>query len=225
MIKKFIVITLLLSGWWSSRGWITAKSIECYTQYGLCSEEISQKLSWLIHTPLLFPLPQKTVARDLSSLSQVKSTRLHRRLPDTLVVSVDLRKPLGVIGVQVLGVKAVADEDGVIIGLQANTQLPQLLVNSPPSEYKFGDRLDQFQSQSLKMLATVSRLSGKQVLGRLDGTRLEVALADSTQVLFDLKYLEPNWPRTLQLILDRSKIQAKVPKTIDLRFSSPILTF
>jgi len=136
-----------------------------------------------------------------------------------------LRKPLGAVGSQVLGIKAIADQEGLIIDMQEKTQLPQLLVASSSSQYKPGDRLNKMDNLALKILADVSGISGKQVLGKLNQTKLEIVFSDSTQVLFDIQYLEPNWKSTLHLILSRSKIQAKVPKTIDLRFSSPILTF
>jgi len=225
MIKKIVLLFIFMSVWWGSRGWINTKKIECYTQFGLCSEEITNKLSWLKRTPLLFPLPQKKVADQLLTYPNIKSMRLYRRLPFTLVVSVNLRKPLGVITDQVLGLKIVVDQDGVVIDRLEKSQLPQLLVDYDPNKYKSGDQLTPPENKALQILAVISSLSGKQALGQLHGTILEAVLSDTTRILLDLKYLDPKWDSTLHLILSRSKIQAKVPKTIDLRFSSPIIGF
>lgn len=225
MIKKIVMVMLVSFCWWQSRSFIRAQKIECYTQYGICSGEIYSRLDWLADTPLLFPLPRDRVSHQLSGLTYIKSARVYRRLPVTLVVSIDLRKPLGTIGPRVLGVKAVADEEGVIIGHQENSGLPQLISVSEVSDFPPGRRLDRHQSQALVVLSEIGRVSGNQVLGRLQDSLLEVVLSDTTQVLIDLSHQQQNWISTLQSILYRSKIQAKVPKTIDLRFSNPILKY
>lgn len=225
MIKKTFLLGLIIFSWWYSRGVIKAQNIECYTQYGLCSDEIVTNLQWLQHTPLLFPLPHGRLSEQFSAYPQIKSSRLHRRLPKTIVVSLDLRKPMGTIGSQVLGSKALADSEGVIIGLGENPGLPQLISDQTQQPYQVGDHLGQPQTNALQILADVGEISGRQVLGRLDGNHLEIILSDNIQILINPDFLDQKWKSTLQLILDRSKIQAKTPKTIDLRFSSPVLKY
>jgi cell division septal protein FtsQ len=173
----------------------------------------------------LFPLPQKEVDKQLTDFPQVKSARLYRRLPSTLVVGIILHKPLGTIGSQVLGVKAIADTEGEVFQMQVNDQLPQLLVPNGSDTPKPGQKLSPPQLRALHILSTISKITSSRVLGRQDRSRLEIALSDATLVVVDLDYLPSNWDTTLHLILDRSKIQSKVPKTIDLRFSSPILKY
>jgi len=226
MAKKIILIGLLVFGWWYSRGIVKANSIECYTQYGICSSDITEKLTWLSRTPLLFPLPHQKVTRQLSQFTQVKKAKLYRRLPSTLVVSIDLRKPLGIIGPQVLGTKAIADEEGVVIGLVDSSTLPQLVADVKQPGYKIGDRISGLEGQAMKVLSEIGSISSKQIIGRLQDSKLEVLLSESpTQIWLDINYLPPNWKDSLQLILDRSKIQSKVLKIIDLRFTNPILSY
>jgi hypothetical protein len=133
-----------------------------------------------------------------------------------------LRKPIGILGPQVLGVHAVADEEGVIIGQSDKSNLPLLIDNI---SIKPGDKLPPGQLTALKILGQLSRLSSGPVIGKISGSDLTAFISENISVLIDPSHLLPNWHATLQVILDRSKILNKMPKIIDLRFSSPIITF
>lgn len=221
-VRAIILTAVILTFWGLSRDWVLVKQVECYTQYGFCDQELLHQAEWLKATPLLFPLPREKLIVSFSEFPQVKSVNLYRRLPSTLVVKVDLRKPIGLVGPEVLGVSSLADSDGVIFGQQSQSPLPQLIISQPVG---LGDKLSPAQIKALQILSGVSNLVGDKTIGRIDNDRLVILISNSTQVVFDIDDLPSGWARTLQLILDRSKIQAKVPKLIDLRFSSPILTF
>lgn len=219
---KLILLFLLLVMWMFSGKWVFARNLECYTQFGVCDEKLVEDAAWLKNTPLLFPLPQKKIQDSYQKYPQIKKINLYRRLPFTLVIRVDLRKPIGQIGADVLGAHSVADSEGIIIGRQTNSFLPLLILDQ---SYNFGEKIDDSKKQALFLLSEISLLTDKKISGKMEGDNLIVYLSDVTQVIINPQSLSPDWKYTLQLILDRSKIQAKVPKNIDLRFTNPILKF
>jgi cell division septal protein FtsQ len=219
---KILLLIFLAFIWYESDRYFYVRHLECYTQFGSCPEKITNDVSWLIDYPLLKPLPIKKVREQLAGLSEIKSVNLYRRLPQTLVLSVALRKPIGLVGSQVLGMHVIADEEGVIIGQSDVSNLPLLMDDTSP---KMGDKLDVNKLLSLHILGRLSPLSASRVIGKLSGSDLTAYLSGNTQVVVNLSHLAPNWYTTLQVILDRSKILTKIPRIIDLRFSSPIVTF
>jgi hypothetical protein len=219
---KILLIIFFIGTWMFSGKWVFAKNLECYTQFGVCDEKLVEDATWLKNTPLLFPLPQKKLQSSYQKYSQIKKINLYRRLPFTLVIRIDLRKPIGQIGAEILGAHSVADSDGIIIGQQNNSLLPLLLLDK---EFRFGEKLDDSQRLALSLLSEIGLMTDRKILGKMEDNHLIVYLSDVTQVIINPQSLSPDWKYTLHLILDRSKIQAKVPKNIDLRFSNPILKY
>jgi cell division septal protein FtsQ len=220
--RIFLPLLLVTFIIYKSDSLILTKKVECYTQFGTCPENIVSSLQWLLNYPLLRPLPTSRVRQQLQSFKEIKSVSLYRRLPRTLVLSIDLRKPIGTIGSQVLGMHAVADEEGVIIGQSDRQSLPLLLDDNAtlPDQKLPAEKL-----QALKILNQLAAYTGGSVVGRINGPRLTVYLPPDTSVILDLAHPAPDWYATLQVILERSKILNKLPKVIDLRFRSPTITF
>jgi hypothetical protein len=217
-----ITSIFLLFTWSYSDKYFLAKKLECYTQYGNCSPVILGNLSWLTGTHLLRPLPVSQVRKNLKTFVDIKNINLYRKLPNTLVLSLEMRKPIGMVGQQVLGTHVIADDEGFIIGLTDKYNYP-LLLNSDSAT--LGGKLSQNQVNSLVFLGQMNSLSEGQLVGKIDGAQLTAYFPEDFTVLLDLSHITSNWYTTLQVILTRSKILSKIPKVIDLRYSSPIVTF
>jgi cell division septal protein FtsQ len=216
------VLIISVFAWNQSDRVFYARYIECYTQFGTCPDQITTNISWLKNYPLLKPLPVSKIRQQFQQNLEIKSISLYRRLPQTLVLSIALRKPIGVIGPAVLGTHVIADEEGVIIGQTDKSNLPLLMDNITTH---VGDKLDGSKLQALKILGQIGQISPSLVIGKITNTQLTAYLPEDTRVLIDLSSLPSGWYTTLQVILDRSKILSKIPKVIDLRFSSPTITF
>lgn len=226
LIKKLLfavvfIISLALI-WDNSAKVFSVQAIECYTQYGTCPQEYSQDLTWIQNYPLLKPLPSKKVSEQLKKFFEIKQVTLYRRLPKTLVLSVQVKKPIGIIGPQVLGSHSVVDEEGVVISQTSKSNLPVLI---DLKNYQPGERVTPNQIRSFGILSLLSQLSDERVFGEISSNQLNVKFGRDTEVLFDLAHLPSSWYPTLQVILSRSKISLKMPKVIDLRFGSPTITF
>jgi cell division septal protein FtsQ len=223
--RKILILAVLLIGLAIfaifSPKILYARIVECYTQHGVCPEEWLTNLTTLQNTPLLFPLPRTQAATILKKFTQVESVRLYRRLPSTLVVLVQVRSPLGLVGPtsQVLGV---ADENGIVFSLAPNLQLPHLVTSNSP---QLQQKITPLEIMALKALNTLTPFSNNQISGELDNTSLSVQLTKETLVVIDVKKNPSSWTAPLQLILDRSKISPKVPAKIDLRFTNPVISY
>ncbi len=57
------------------------------------------------------------------------------------------------------------------------------------------------------------------------GNSIEVSMAGNLNVIFSKEKDYTGQIASLQFILERSKIEGKIPSKIDLRFSKPVLTY
>ena len=224
--RKFILavgcVCLMVSIWFVSDKYFITRKLECYTQFGGCNQAITDKVGWLIGTHLLEPLPLTKVRDRLKAFIEIKNIYLYRRLPFTMVISLDTRKPAGLVGPQVLGTHVISDDEGFIIGQSDKANFPLLLSSGPVA---IGGQLNSGQVTSLRILGQMNSLSEGQVVGKIEENQLSVYFPENFIVLMDLSHIASNWYTTLQVILTRSKILAKMPKVIDLRFSSSIVSF
>lgn len=222
-IIKLLLIIIISTFLWSKSAIIFfARHLECYTQYGSCPAEITGRLQWLINTPLFKPLPEMAVKNNLKSIIEIKSIHLFRRLPQTLVLSIELRKPIGEVGNQVLGAYAVADTEGLILNSQTENTLPLLLIDK---QVKPGNSLNPQEVSSIKIMNSASSLSSGRLVGKVESGQLLMYFPENVLVKIDLNHVLSNWYNTLQVILGRSKIQSNMPKVIDLRFTNPLVTY
>jgi len=141
----------------------------------------------------------------------------YRRIPHTVVASVKLRKPIGVIGSSVLGV---VDEDGMVFGEVKDSTLPKLLYDQP---LQTGDRLPDDYVISLGILSRIAVVTGQKTEGKLAGKILTVTLASDTEIIIDITKPQENWAASLQAIFTRSKIDGKSIRKLDLRYLDPVV--
>lgn len=215
----FIVITLLLI----TPKVFYVKNIECFTQFGTCSESFYTVLSQFRNYPLLQPLPKGKAKRLLSKFSEIKEVSLYRRLPSTLVASIELRTPIAGIMPPVLGASiSTVDNEGKVLAQVSNTALPILIVDSWNNQ---STSLSREASQALKILPMVSSILGKRLTARLSGSTL-VTKADSIpEIWIDVTRNTNDWYSPLQRIFSRSTISSKMPVKIDIRFKDPVITY
>jgi cell division septal protein FtsQ len=198
------------------------RQVDCYSQFGPCPEEINQGLNHYVGTPLLKPLSGDVIKNDLKSFSQIKSASLYRRLPSTLVVALSLRRPIGAIGSNVLGAQVIVDEEGFVFQKIPQSALPTLITQDLPP---VPSQLSAGQLRSLLSLELVANLFDTQVSGILDKETLTITTPNDLKVIVDIAQPTSNWYTPLQLIIHRSKINAKMPHKIDLRFTNSVITY
>jgi len=225
MIKKLLFAVILLTGlYFISPRFLLARSVECYTQFGPCPSSVAGKLSALTHLPLLRPLPSAKVKQLLAEFPQVRSVALFRRLPSTLIVSVDLRRPLGlVLGSQSPESYGLVDEDGTVFSVSSGPlELPVLKLSGPVD---LNTQLTPSHTSALTAMQRLSQLGFGIPTGNLHATTLTAHMQNGLEIVINTDHSWSLWYSPLQLILDRSKISSKFPKKIDMRFTNPVLTY
>lgn len=205
----FLIFTLpiIAALYWlvSGSSFFTVQKIECFTQYGQCPRELADVTSSLKNRKLLRPIPKPS----LSSYPIMNKISFYRRLPSTLVVNIELKKPIGIID------KSLIDESGVVLGQTTSSLLPRLI----------SDEISEIQIRSLKLLNLISPLISGQLIGQLSSRTLSVKSVSSPEILIDMDKPSQTWYPALQLLLEKSKIDGKIPRIIDLRYKEPVLTY
>lgn len=154
-------------------------------------------------------------ARNLSSYPEIKSVRITYKFPFTRQINIQLRTPLGAVGTPDQKSVWIADDTGVLFTQSNNLNLPLLVLTR---DFKISDKLTRAEIQALKILGSTSYMSSSRLVGQLIGPDLTFNI-NSTQVLMNAP------SASLQQLLSRSRIDGKLPHKIDLRFSSPIVTY
>ncbi|KKU64919.1 hypothetical protein A2701_03375 [Candidatus Amesbacteria bacterium RIFCSPHIGHO2_01_FULL_47_34] len=196
-----------------------AREVECYTQFGLCPPDYVGQLTWLVGRTLIKPLPVSKIRNDLKKFPEIKNLNVYRRLPSTLVLAVNLRRPIGAVSSSVLGEATSVDDEGWTYGEATVSGLPLLVLSSPPGQ------LSPLETQALKALSILSPYSPSRVVGFLKSSILEAHVGASTKVLIDIARPVDSWQPALQKIFDRGRIKSDLPAIIDLRFLDPVVSY
>lgn len=226
-MKLFVFVMLLLiiiAGLFVSihLGTFNIKKIDCFTQFGQCQSEYIDTAGFLKGYPLYQPLPRTILSQKYSSFIEIRSINFYRRLPSTLIISIELRKPIGIVSSSVLGAKAIVDDQGLIFDQANNSALP-LLISS--QDIQLGSKITSDQLKAINILNIISAEIGNRIYGFLSGSELTAHLSSESVIIVDTHQSFSNWGTSLQLILNRSKINGKMPRKIDLRFNNPIITY
>jgi cell division septal protein FtsQ len=211
----FVLLTLL-------NNYFRIRKIECYTQYGLCKDSYYHSLGQIIDKPVLQKSSWDSALNMIIKNLEIKSVSPRYKFPNTAVFKILLRKPLGQIGNQALSEYAISDIEGLIIDVTQKSNLPLLLLDQ---RFHLGDRLSPTQMEALKIISLVNQIDAKIAEGSIVDNLLTINSQSSPIILLDLDKIPAQWYPTLQVILARSKILSKPPKTIDMRFNNPTISF
>jgi len=198
------------------------KKIVCHTQFGPCSNEFLEKLNYLKGRSIVHIPETDKVDQAFQNEPLYKSASIKRQFPNVLDVYIQMRIPVGAISNQDLKQFGLLDEDGKIISLVESTNMSILQIENWTPEIK---QLAPLHVSSLKLLQKVGQVSKSSVIGQLTQAGLVVNSKQIPTIVIDPKSNADAWYSTLQVIIERSKIQNKMPTKIDLRFNQPVLEY
>lgn len=200
----------ILSGFF----WKVTK-IECQLQGVACPEQVSQVLSPLMNTPLLW-FNHQTQAAELLVPHGYQLQTLRRQLPATLTVTV-LQQPA------VLQVK-LDDTHWAVINQQLNYIFSDQPLDVPTvqiSPEQLGDR--QLISRLAELFAALQQAEIPTTSVEQTAEAVIISLPDAKQALLPLDQPASQVPR-LKLLLDaNSQLEDQNIKEYDLRFALPVL--
>lgn len=183
-------------------------------------------------TPFYLINEQKLQNR-LMSLPEIRSARVMKRFPDSLLIEIDQRQPVGmVLHPQALNVFLI-DREGVVFPKQADTRIDYVLVSglswdeeegSPrldPRYVSFLDDLYQIKAQEPGLYDLISEL---RVEPLQSGFTLNVAFVHTkVRVLFAKPLTVDNLKQSLLLLdLIRSESWEQQVRELDMRSATPV---
>ncbi len=222
-MKYLILIPILIITYLVASKYVVATKVECFTQLGNCPAFYQTISTKLLHTPLLLPLSADSLVETYKKNPEVRSVKIFRRLPQTIVVNLELRFPVGSIGSDLTGDSArLVDASGFVLGSATDSSTPLLIVADFNPDFK---TVSQNYVLALKILHKISQLTETRVIGSLDGSQVTATYQDGPKILIDITGNIDAWYFPLQQILKRSRIGTKSISKIDLRFSNPVLSY
>lgn len=162
--------------------------------------------------------PQKTEELIKEELPGIDQVEIKKKLPDKLIVYLTKRKPIAV--VEVNSDYYQVDYQGIILAkLDQPTDLPLIVCSNRQFESPVILSSLDFLYQLL-----ISGIEARR-LEITDSRELTVFLKTGPKVLISLDKNIKEQVDSLQLILERAKIEGKQIELIDLRFDKPVISY
>lgn len=199
--------------------------IDCRTQYGPCSERDLKTLE-AFQEKNLFLLPETDVRKNLTENFLNRQISIQKIFPNRLRVVIEKRKsavalvqsPIADMGFFLL------DQDGVVVEVVKETVLPLLTLPVRDENIELGKEVGQEIKKAVKILSLVYSLR-KTKEAKLESDFLYIKDLDDIEILLPLGKDPEVLVGALQLIITQSRIEGSLPKSIDLRYSNPVLKY
>jgi len=198
----------------------------CLDNQHPCQAELWFEVNGLVLGKNIVSLsPQKTKQLIKDELPGINQVEIKKKLPDKLIVHLTKRKPIAVVEANKEYYQV--DYQGVILAkLDQPADLP-LIASGEVSVAVDNHQLE--SSVILSSLDFLYQLLIKNIEARrleiTDSRELTVFLKTGPKVLISLDKNIKEQVDSLQLILERAKIEGKQIELIDLRFDKPVISY
>lgn len=171
---------------------------------------------------LLF-FPSDTVTKSLlSENSMIESLQIRKKYPHTLVIVVTPRMPF--VNIQQNNSFIAVDRTGFVLGASYSMDKLPVILFSIPSVI-FGKRImDETFMHALAFLDNTKAIVSFDHVDVYDSASFRASMGQTDIIIPQLGEYE-HIATTLQTLLAGFRIKGTLPKTIDLRFDKPIVTF
>lgn len=170
---------------------------------------------------LLFIRPGKITSDLLSANNQIENVTVQKRYPDTIILTVILRKAIAKITTQVR--TAVVDSRGVLLGYSRKDSdgLPLIAFGVPD----ISDGMTFTDSRVLSGIAIIRDITPVAPISALyiNDTSSIRAIYGETSILLPLNSEYSASAATLQTLIARFRMKGSMPTSIDLRFDKPVI--
>ncbi len=209
---------------------IKVKAVECYNQYGLCSDELLTKVNTIVGDS--FEAAKKKVTEEFNKTKLIDTYSFRFKLPATLRIDLILKKPKYALFQKITDEKVVLDDSGVVLEKVKETNLPYIVV--PDNLPDIGETVGNKKTFALELLYGVYYLYQVKS-GEILDDYLEVNVPGAGKVIFPLAGERDTLLGSLKLILSRLNTDTNSPKIgkvlpagrqvkeIDLRYKNPVI--
>lgn len=209
----------------SQNNFFKIKKISCQTQYGPCSQRDDELIASFLGKNFFF-LANSQVESTLLQNPTTNKVFVQKVFPDTLEIKLEKRKLLVSISKEEFlsrGVFLLAG-DGVISEFVKNSSLPLLVIPQGSEDLSVGMEVEE-KIQKAAMALSLLYSSQKVARATFVDNFLSFELPGGVLVYFPLEKDTDALIGALQLLVTRSRIEGNLPKTIDLRYSNPVLKY
>lgn len=227
LFLRILIVSLLIFsiGYLGQIGFFKIKNVSCQTQYGPCSQK-DEELIASFRDKNFFLLSNTRVENTLLQNSVNNKVFIQKVFPNTLKINIEKRKPFISIGQEELLSRGVfiLDKDGVISEFVKNSSLPLLVIPPGTRDMGVGVRVGEKIQKAAIALSSLY-ISQKVTKANLADDFLSFELPDGINVYFPLDRDPDALIGALQLIVSGSRIEGSLPKSIDLRYSNPVIKY
>lgn len=193
---------------------IKITKIECFTQYGLCRDDLTKNVNSVLGKSLI--VARKELKKILKNCAPAQKYSVRFKLPSILRTDIILEKPKFAIGKNDGSKSVLVDREGFVLEEVPETNLPRILVSGELPGV--GEKIKEDKFFALNLIYGIYYLYQIKV-GEINIDRLIVNFPNSVKVIFPLEGDRDTLLGSLKLVL--AKVENA--KEIDLRYKNPII--
>jgi len=190
--------------------------VECYNQYGLCSNDFLTKVNPVLNES--FDTAKKRITEEFKNAKLIENYSFRFKLPSTLRIDLILKKSKYALYQKNTNEKVILDDKGVVLEKVENTNLPYVVISDNLSG--IGEVVGSKKTFALELLYGIYYLYQVKS-GEIINDSLEVIVPDAGKIIFPLEGERDILLGSMKLILTRS---GKF-KEIDLRYKNPVVRY
>ncbi len=195
---------------------VKIKVVECYNQYGLCSNEFLTKVNPVLNDSI--NIAKKKITEEFNNTKLVEEYSFRFKLPSTLRIDLILKKPKYALYQKNTNEVVILDNKGIVLEKVEKTNLPYVVTgdNFPG----IGEVVESKKTFALEIIYGIYYLYQVKS-GEIVNDSLEVRIPDAGKIIFPLSGERDILLGSMKLILART---GKF-KEIDLRYKNPVVRY
>lgn len=219
ILPVFLVVFLVRSNFWR------VEKVGCHLNGNLCPPNLWAELANITLGKNIFTLSSNKLSEKIKkSHPEFFEVKISKQFPQGLLAEIEVRRAVVAIGKED-GEVFLADKDGVLLKkVQQSFELP-LVIIADEIKQEIGEQIkNEIVLKEIQILSEskLRLLEPKSAQTVSEGV-IEVWFKDGLQVLFSTNKEIKEQLDSLQYIYERTKIEGKKPKRIDLRFDKPVI--
>lgn len=165
--------------------------------------------------------PEQEIKAKLTSQFILEKIEFAKLFPGKIVATVTFRQPL--VSFQSSVGRFLVDKYGVLYAPAGSESLPQ--VSDQSSTLSLGQRLPDNQLNLVRGLLAAVEGKFTPLVIKISASEVTLILSSNIQVLLTISSNLDRDISALQLITTQAKIEGKIPRLVDLRYSKPLVTY
>jgi len=204
---------------------VKIKKIECYSQYGLCSNEFLAKIDPVLGMSV--DEAKKKISEELKNIKLIEDYSFRFKLPSILRVDLIFNKAKYALYSKNSSKVAVIDAKGTILDKVQITNLPRVITDDDLPAV--GETVESKKVFALELLYSIYYLYQIKE-AEIVNDSLEIKMYDVGKIIFPLEGERDILLGSMKIILSRLNADTNSPKIgkvkeVDLRYKNPVVRY